>query len=110
VLPFQGSLYRINNNLDSYIAELNSTFSSSVANNLTVGYTQMRDFRQSPVNDNPFPTVDIGNNDLNELTTFGYEPFSANNILNSDIFQMIWRSRSEKTACFFPFINIKRST
>jgi len=88
VLPFQGSLYRINNNLDSYIAELNSTFSSSVANNLTIGYTQMRDFRQSPVNDNPFPTVDIGNNDLNELTTFGYEPFSANNILNSDIFQI----------------------
>jgi hypothetical protein len=88
VLPFQGSLYRINNNLDSYIAELNSTFSNSVANNLTVGYTAMRDFRQSPVNDNPFPTVDIGNNDLNELTTFGYEPFSANNILNSDIFQI----------------------
>jgi hypothetical protein len=88
VLPFQGSLYRINNNLDSYIAELNSTFSSSVANNLTVGYTAMRDFRQSPVNDNPFPTVDIGNNDLNELTAFGYEPFSANNILNSDIFQI----------------------
>ena len=88
VLPFQGSLYRINNNLDSYIAELNSTFSNSVANNLTVGYTAMRDFRQSPVNDNPFPTVDIGNNDLNELTAFGYEPFSANNILNSDIFQI----------------------
>jgi len=88
VLPFQGSLYRINNNLDSYIAELNSTFSSSVANNLTVGYTAMRDFRQSPVNDTPFPTVDIGNNDLNELTAFGYEPFSANNILNSDIFQI----------------------
>jgi hypothetical protein len=88
VLPFQGSLYRINNNLDSYIAELNSTFSSSVANNLTVGYTAMRDFRQSPVNDNPFPTVDIGNNDLNELTAFGYEPFSANNLLHSDIFQI----------------------
>ena len=88
VLPFQGSMYRINNNLDSYIGELNSTFSSSVANNLTVGYTQMRDFRQSPVNDNPFPTVDIGNNNTNELTTFGYEPFSANNLLNSDIFQM----------------------
>ena len=88
VLPFQGSLYRINNNLDSYIAELNSTFSSSVANNLTVGYTAMRDFRQSPVNDSPFPTVDIGNNNLNQMTAFGYEPFSANNILNSDIFQI----------------------
>jgi len=88
VLPFQGSLYRINNNLDSYIAELNSTFSNTISNNLTVGYTAMRDFRQSPVNNNPFPTVDIGNNNLNELTSFGYEPFSANNLLNSDIFQI----------------------
>jgi len=88
VLPFQGILYRINNNLDSYIAELNSTFSSTVANNLTVGYTRMRDFRESPVNNTPFPTVDIGNNNNNQLTTFGYEPFSANNILNSDIFQI----------------------
>ncbi len=88
VLPFQGIMYRINNNLDSYIAELNSTFSSTVANNLTIGYTQMRDYRESPVNNTPFPTVDIGNGDLTELTTFGYEPFSANNILNSDIFQI----------------------
>jgi hypothetical protein len=88
VLPFQGSLYRINNNLDSYIAELNSTFSNSISNNLTVGYTAMRDFRESPVNNTPFPTVDIGNNNLNQLTTFGYEPFSANNLLNSDIFQI----------------------
>lgn len=87
VLPFQGSLYRINNNLDSYIAELNSTFSSTIANNLTVGYTQMRDFRESPVNNTPFPTVDIGNNNNNSLTSFGFEPFSANNLLNSDIFQ-----------------------
>ena len=88
VLPFQGSLYRINNNLDSYIAELNSTFSNSISNNLTVGYTAMRDYRESPVNNTPFPTVDIGNNNLNELTAFGYEPFSANNLLNSDIFQL----------------------
>jgi hypothetical protein len=88
VLPFQGSLYRINNNLDSYIAELNSTFSNSISNNLTVGYTAMRDFRESPVNNTPFPTVDIGNNNLNQLTAFGYEPFSANNLLNSDIFQI----------------------
>jgi hypothetical protein len=88
VLPFQGSLYRINNNLDSYIAELNSTFSNTISNNLTVGYTAMRDFRESPVNNTPFPTVDIGNNNLNQMTAFGYEPFSANNLLDSDIFQI----------------------
>ena len=87
-LPFQGSLYRINNNLDSYIAELNSTFGGKVANNLTVGYTQLRDFRESPVNNTPFPTVDIGNGAGQSSTSFGYEPFSANNLLDTDILQI----------------------
>jgi hypothetical protein len=87
-LPFQGSYYRINNNLDSYIAELNSTFSGKVANSLTVGYTQMRDFRELPYNSNPFPTVHIGNGAGQAATTFGNEPFSVNNILDSDILQI----------------------
>ncbi len=91
-LPFQASLYRINNNLDSYIAELNSNFSNSLSNNFTVGYTEMRDFRISPVGGTPFPTVDIGNGAAGttapSYTSFGYEPFSANNILNSNIFQV----------------------
>lgn len=87
-LPFQGGLYRINNNLDSYIAELNSTFSGKVANNLTIGYTQMRDFRESPVNSTPFPTVDIGNGAGQSATSFGFEPFSANNVLDTDVFQI----------------------
>jgi hypothetical protein len=89
-LPFQASLYRIHNNLDSYIAELNSTLSSRIDNNLTVGYTRMRDFRISPVGGTPFPTVDIGNGAVGtppSYTSFGYEPFSANNILDSDVFQ-----------------------
>jgi hypothetical protein len=73
-LPFQASLYRIFNNLHSFIGELNSVFSNTLSNNLTVGYTAMRDIRESPVG--------------TSLTSFGYEPFSANNKLNSDIFQI----------------------
>ncbi len=87
-LPFQGSYYRINNNLDSYIAELNSTFGGNVANNLKVGYTQMRDFRELPYNANPFPTVHIGNGSGQAATTIGNEPFSINNVLDSDILQI----------------------
>ena len=90
-IPFQGGLYRINNNLSSYIAELNSTFGGKIANNLTVGYTQLRDFRESPVNSTPFPTVDIGNGATGtplSATSFGFEPFSANNILDSDVLQI----------------------
>lgn len=87
-LPFQGSYYRINNNLDSYIAELNSTFGGRVANNLTVGYTQLRDFREAPYNQTPFPTVHIGNGSGQAATTIGYEPFSVNNVLDTDVFQI----------------------
>lgn len=87
-LPFQASLYRIFNNLHSVIGELNSTFSNKLANNFTVGYTSMRDYRESPVGATPFPTVDIGNGRGQSMTSFGYEPFSANNKLNSDIFQI----------------------
>ena len=99
-LPFFSSYYTINNNLDSYIAELNSTFGSRYSNNLTAGYTRFRDFRESPAG-SLFPLVDIGNaaglstspNDVagvtapNTLTSFGYEPFTANNILDSDVYQ-----------------------
>jgi len=47
-LPFFSSYYTINNNFNIGIAELNTRFSSTVANKLTVGYQALRDFRQSP--------------------------------------------------------------
>ncbi len=97
-LPFSSSYYTINNNLNSVIAELNSTFTSKYANNFTAGYSAFRDFRSS-LGGNIFPLVDIGTatgrtaagggiNAANSLTTFGYEPFTAFNVLNSDVYQI----------------------
>jgi hypothetical protein len=97
-LPYLSSYYRINNNLNSFIAELNSTLGAGrFSNNLTVGYLANRDFRESPTG-SIFPLVDIGNGTslsapkdnltaAQNLTAFGYEPFSAFNILNSDTYQ-----------------------
>ncbi|GAB3579658.1 carboxypeptidase regulatory-like domain-containing protein [Hymenobacter daeguensis] len=98
-LPFLSSYYRINNNLNSIIAELNSTLGGGkYSNNLTAGYSAFRDFRES--SGGIFPLVDIGNavgrtasgtaniTASNSLTSFGYEPFSAFNILNSDVYQL----------------------
>ncbi|TDN37653.1 TonB-dependent receptor [Hymenobacter sp. UV11] len=110
-LPFYGSYYRINNNLNSFIAELNSSFGSKYSNNLTAGYLANRDFRQAGGGGEipQFPLVDIGNaSGLSAITTdsktglpvysrvtapqtltsFGYEPFSAFNILNTDTYQI----------------------
>ncbi len=86
-LPFLGSYYRINNNLNSVIAELNSTLGSN-ANKFQIGYTAFRDFRETPTSSKLFPLVDIGNGSGSFLTAFGYEPFSAYNILNSNVFQV----------------------
>lgn len=89
-LPFSSSWYRINNNLRSIIAELNSSFGNRFSNSLTVGYTQFRDFRAqagggSVVN---FPTVDILGPNGQTLTTFGPDPFTPNNQLDQDVFQI----------------------
>ncbi len=97
-LPFLSSYYRINNNLNSFIAELNSTFGARFSNNLTAGYLANRDFRESPAG-GIFPLVDIGNGTAlsaantgvtaaQNLTAFGYEPFTAFNLLNSDTYQL----------------------
>jgi outer membrane receptor protein involved in Fe transport len=88
VIPFQSAFYRINNNLDSYIAELNSTFGGKIANNLIVNYTQLRDFRETPYLATNFPLVDIRNGVAGSTTvstSFGYEPFTAFNVLDSDV-------------------------
>ncbi|WP_223648551.1 carboxypeptidase-like regulatory domain-containing protein [Hymenobacter psoromatis] len=99
-LPYFGSYYRINNNLNSFIAELNSTFGAKFSNNMTAGYLANRDTREAggggaiPL----FPLVDIGNASglsapgtrvtaPQTLTSFGYEPFSAFNILKTDTYQ-----------------------
>jgi len=87
-LPFLGAYYRINNNLNSVIAELNSTFGNNFSNKFQVGYTAFRDFRETPTSSKLFPLVDIGNGAGSFLTAFGYEPFSAYNILNSNVFQL----------------------
>jgi len=85
-LPFFGSGYVINNNFNIVIAELNTRFSNSASNKLQVGYTALRDFRAPHSNSATFPLVDILNNN-NIYTTFGYEPFTYNNILNTDVYQ-----------------------
>jgi hypothetical protein len=84
-MPFFSSSYVINNNFNIIIAELNSRITNKLSNKIQVGYNQLRDFRSSP--GGIFPMVDIMNGQGAALTSFGYEPFTANNILNTDTWQ-----------------------
>jgi hypothetical protein len=85
-MPFQGSGYVINNNFNIFIAELNTRFTNKLVNKFQIGYTQLRDFR-SPQGSSNLPLVDILSGG-NIYTTFGYEPFTYNNLLNTDVFQV----------------------
>ncbi len=96
-LPFYGSGYRINNNFNIGIIELDSRLSSKVSNRLTAGYSALRDFRTS-LGAGTAPLVDIGNGTSTPtgtivtapnatLTTFGYELFTAYNLLSTNVAQ-----------------------
>ena len=85
-LQFENSGYEINNKLQSFQIELNSTFKEDAANKLQIGYTHFDDFR------NPFsaPAPPITINDGNGVSYIiaGHEPFSANNKLDQKVFQI----------------------
>lgn len=84
-LNFSNSNYIINNDIHSVIAELNSIIGAKASNSFQVGFTANRDYRSS--GGGIFPLVDILEGDRN-YTTFGFEPFTPNNILNTDTWQV----------------------
>jgi hypothetical protein len=97
-LPFYGSGYRINNNFNIGIVELDTRISNKLSNRLTVGYSALRDFRSSLGSGASLPLVDIGNGTslvdgtvvtkaTATATSFGYELFTANNLLYTNIAQ-----------------------
>lgn len=85
-MPFISSSYVINNDFNIVIAELNTRISNKLSNKLQVGYNQLRDYRSSP--GGVFPLVDIENGAGLSFTSFGYEPFTAFNQLNTDTWQL----------------------
>lgn len=84
-MQFRNSGYKMINKLQSFGTELKSNFGSNYANKLRLVYTTFRDKRQ-PFSA-PFPVVNISKNGVNYIIA-GHEPFSINNRLNQDAFQV----------------------
>lgn len=83
-MNFQASNYVINNDIHSVIAEINTVIGNNAFNTATFGFTANRDYRSS--RGGIFPLVDILEGGRN-YTTFGYEPFTPNNRLDTDTWQ-----------------------
>lgn len=84
-LQFENAGYAINNNLDSFLVEVNSTFNETTTNKLQVGYTHFDDFRD-PLS-TPAPSISILNNGANYIIA-GHEPFSIHNKLDQKVLQI----------------------
>ncbi len=82
-MNFQNANYVINNDINSIIAEHNF-LGDRFSNNVIAGFTANRDYRSSL--GGIFPLVDILDGGRN-YTNFGYEPFTPNNVLNTNTWQ-----------------------
>lgn len=84
-MNFSNSNYRINNDIYSAILEYNGTFGGEWYVNVLGGFTANRDYR-NVLGGTRFPTVDILLGGRN-VAAFGDEPFTPNNVLNTDTWQ-----------------------
>ncbi len=84
-LNFQNSNYQILENIRSGIGEWNSIFGTSMANSLIAGYTHQDESRAS--RGTFFPFVDVLEAG-STYTSFGFEPFTPNNELRYNTFQV----------------------
>jgi hypothetical protein len=84
-MNYENSNYEINNDIYSGILQLNSRFSNKWSNELIFGYTANRDYRKEKAL--TFPTVDILDGNDRNYIAFGSEPFTPNNILDTDTWQ-----------------------
>ncbi len=84
-LNFMNSNYKILENIRSGIGELNTVIGTTMSNNVIVGYTHQDESRGYV--GAFFPFVDI-QKDGATYTSFGFEPFTPNNELRYNTFQL----------------------
>ena len=85
VMQFYNSGYRINNNIDSYLTEINwNSKNGKFSNKFRAGYTFFNDFREPK--STPAPVIKIYK-DGQPYIVAGHEPFSIHNSLQQTVMQ-----------------------
>ncbi len=88
-MNFSNNNYEINNDIYSLIGQLNTRISNKISNELIFGWTANRDYR-AVKGGKIFPLVDIldGTTADRNYISFGAEPFTPNNKLFTDTWQV----------------------
>jgi hypothetical protein len=87
-LYLSSSEYTFQDKTNSILAQLSSTFSSSLSNELILGYTAIRDNRVIPGAHTPMLQIQDPSIPNNGSIYVGSEEFSGQNALNQDIFEI----------------------
>ena len=86
MLQFENTGYQINNNLNSFLIELNSVVTDNITNKFQAGYTHFDDFRNPK--SAPMPAFRIQDGSGGNYIIAGHEPFSIHNKLDQKVFQI----------------------
>ncbi len=105
-LTFRNANYSVDNNVNSFVAELNSVFGTRFANNLNIGFTSVEDPKRSVPNGQTFPFIEVlewdgpkpgdVDEDGNPLPlgtplyyfALGNELYTVGNLLQNDIYNV----------------------
>jgi len=90
-LTFSNTNYAVDNNITSFVAELNSTFGKNIANSFNIGFTSITDPQRSVPGGQIFPMIEIlepdNGTDLYYMS-LGNELFTVGNLLENDVFNI----------------------
>lgn len=84
-LRFNNNGYTMNNTTNSWVAELNSRISDTWSNEVRVGYTRVRDFREIAGQSLPYVKINLTDSRSIEL---GSERYSPANSLDQDVWTL----------------------
>ncbi len=90
-LTFRNANYSVDNNVTSFVAELNSVFGTRFANSLNIGYTTIEDPKRSVPGGAVFPFIEVLEFDEDTplyYFSLGNELYTVGNLLANDIFNI----------------------
>lgn len=91
-INFRNNNYTNDRKVTSYVAELNSIFSTNVSNQLNVGLTRITDPKRGIPGGQDFPMIEVlepdASGNLLYYMTMGNELFSVGNLLENNIFNI----------------------
>ena len=85
-MSYSNSMYKTNYYVKTFALDLNSRLTDNLSNQLLLTYSKIDQQRESPSSN--FPFIDILDGDGGAYISLGYEPFTWNNAVNNNVFNI----------------------